>query len=148
MRFMPGLWQRGKRGTADEERDYLNQELKKINARREGLFENFAEGILDEKEYQFAKEKYDQEASALEKKLKAASAKKNQLDSVLSFDNKWLAAMHEAENAAEMNETLVKSLINKVMVFEDNRVEVELNFSEDKDIFQNIVTEMAGDAHE
>ena len=128
--------------------NYLNQELKKINARREGLFENFAEGILDEKEYQFAKEKYDQEASALDKKLKVASAKKNQLDSVLSFDNKWLAAMHEAENAAEMNETLVKSLISKVMIFEDSRVEVELNFAEDRDIFQNIVTEMVGGSHE
>lgn len=128
--------------------NYLNQELKKINARRECLFENFAEGILDEKEYQFAKEKYDEEASALDKKLKAATAKKNQLDSVLSFDNKWLVAMHEAENASEMNESLVKSLINKVMVFEDNRVEVELNFAEDRDIFQDIVTEMAGGSHE
>lgn len=128
--------------------NYLNQELKKINARREGLFENFAEGILDEKEYQFAKEKYDEEASALDKKLKVASAKKNQLDSVLSFDNKWLAAMHKTENASEMNESLVKSLISKVMIFEDSRIEVELNFAEDRDVFQNIVTEMAGDSHE
>ncbi len=128
--------------------NYLNQELKKTNARREGLFENFAEGILDEKDYQFAKEKYDEEASSLDKKLKAASVKKNQLDSVLGFDNKWLAAMHEAENVTEVNESLAKSLIRKVMVFEENRVEVQLNYAEDKDILLNIISEMAGDTHE
>ncbi len=128
--------------------NYLNQELKKINAKREGLFENFAEGILDENEYQFAKEKYDEEAASLGKRLKAASTKKSQLDSVLSFDNKWLAATHEAENIAEVNESLVKSIISKVMVYEDNRVEVELNYAEDKDILLSIISEMAGDTHE
>ncbi len=128
--------------------NYLNQELKKINAKREGLFENFAEGILDENEYQFAKEKYDEEAASLGKRLKAASTKKSQLDSVLSFDNKWLAATHEAENIAEVNESLVKSIISKVMVYEDNRVEVELNYAVDKDILLSIISEMAGDTHE
>ena len=56
--------------------NYLSQELKKINGKRESLFESFAEGILDEDEYQFAKKKYDEEADDVQKKLSDVQAKK------------------------------------------------------------------------
>ena len=44
-------------------------DVDKSNVLAEALFENFAEGILDEAEYQFAKKKYDEEAKEIEKKL-------------------------------------------------------------------------------
>lgn len=128
--------------------NYLSQELKKINGRRESLFENFAEGILDETEYQFAKKKYDEEAAEIEKKLAVEKAKKVQLDDVLSLSNEWLSAIHQAENIAEIDSDLVKYLVSSVKVFEDNRVEVELNFAEQRNIFNLIIAEMAGDGRE
>ena len=128
--------------------NYLSQELKKINGKREALFENFAEGILDETEYQFAKKKYDDEAADMEKKLAIEKAKKSQLDDVLSLSNEWLGAIHQAENIKEINTDLVKNLVSSVKVFEDNRIEVELNFAEQRNIFNLIIAEMAGDGHE
>ena len=128
--------------------NYLSQEVKKINGTRESLFENFAEGILDEAEYQFAKKKYDDEAADMEKKLAVEKAKKAQLDDVLLLSNEWLGAIHQAENIAEIDSDLVKYLISSVKVFEDNRVEVELNFAEQRNIFNLIIAEMAGDGHE
>ena len=128
--------------------NYLSQELKKINGKRESLFENFTEGILDEAEYQFAKKKYDDEAADMEKKLAVEKAKKVQLDDVLSLSNKWLSAIHQAENITEIDSDLVKHLVSSVKVFEDNRVEVELNFAEQRNIFNLIIAEMAGDGHE
>lgn len=128
--------------------NYLSQELKKINGKRETLFENFAEGILDEAEYQFAKKKYDDEAADMEKRLAVEKAKKAQLDDVLSLSNEWLDAIHQAENITEIDSDLVKHLVSSVKVFEDNRVEVELNFAEQRNIFNLIIAEMAGDGHE
>ncbi len=128
--------------------NYLSQELKKINGKRESLFENFAEGILDEAEYQFAKKKYDDEAAEIEKKLTVERAKKTQLDDVLSLSNEWLGAIHQAEDITEIDSESVKHLVSSVKVFEDNRVEVELNFAEQRNIFNLIIAEMAGDGHE
>lgn len=128
--------------------NYLSQELRKINGKRETLFENFAEGILDEAEYQFAKKKYDDEAANIEKKLVAEKAKKSQLDDVLSLSNEWLSAIHQAENVTEIDSDLVKHLVSSVKVFEDNRVEVELNFGGQRNIFNGIIAEMAGEANE
>lgn len=128
--------------------NYLSQELKKINSKRESLFENFAEGILDEAEYQFAKKKYDDEAAEIERKLSVEKAKKAQLDDVLLLSNEWLGAIHKAENVTAIDSDLVKYLVSSVKVFEDNRVEVELNYAEQRNIFNVIIAEMAGDGHE
>ena len=128
--------------------NYLSQELKKINSKRESLFENFAEGILDEAEYQFAKKKYDDEAVKVEKKLTAEKTKKVRLDDILSLSNEWLEAIHKAENITEIDAGLVKHLVSSVKIFEDNRVEVELNFGDQRNIFNRIIAEMAGEANE
>ena len=128
--------------------NYLSQELKKINGKREALFENFAEGILDEAEYQFAKKKYDDEAAEIEKKLTVEKAKKVQLDDILSLSNEWLVAIHKAENVTEIDAGLVKHLVSSVKIFEDNRVEVELYFGDQRNIFNRIIAEMAGEANE
>ena len=128
--------------------NYLSQELKKINGKREALFENFAEGVLDEAEYQFAKKKYDDEAAEIERKLTVEKAKKVQLDDILSLSNEWLVAIHKAENVTEIDAGLVKHLVSSVKIFEDNRVEVELNFGDQRNIFNRIIVEMAGEANE
>ena len=128
--------------------NYLSQELKKINSKREALFENFAEGILDDAEYQFAKKKYDDKATEIEKKLTVEKAKKTQLDDVLSLSNEWLGAIREAESVVEIDSNLVKHLVSSVKIFNDNRVEVELNFAEQRNVFNLIIAEMVGDKHE
>ena len=128
--------------------NYLSQERKRINSKREDLFENFAEGILDEAEYQFAKKKYDDEAAEIEKKLTVEKAKKVQLDDILSLSNEWLGAIHKAENITDIDAGLVKHLVGSVKIFEDNRVEVELNFGEQRNNFNRIIAEMAGEANE
>ena len=128
--------------------NYLSQKLKRINNKREDLFENFAEGILDEAEYQFSKKKYDDEAEEIEKKLTVEKAKKVQLDDILSLSNEWLVAIHKAENVTEIDAGLVKHLVSSVKIFDDNRVEVELNFGDQRNIFNRIIAEMAGEANE
>ena len=129
--------------------NYISQELKKVNGRREHLFESFTEGVLDEAEYRFAKQKYDDEAAGLGKRLSEARAKKKQLDEVLTLDNKWLSAMREAEDTTEVDSELVKHLIKAVKIYEEKRVEVELNFREQKKVMEWIIGEMMeGDSDE
>lgn len=127
---------------------YLVQELKKVNIKREALFENYAEGILDEDEYQFVKIKYDEVAEAVQKELSEAKAKKSQLDGVLTFDNEWLKVMYEAGNHTEIDAELVKHLVSSIKVYEGNRIDVELNYGEQRTLFNQIVAEMAGEADE
>lgn len=128
--------------------NYLSQKLQKINGKRETLFKNFAEGILDEAEYQSAKKKYDAEAADTEKRLAEEKTRKIQLDKVITFDNEWLKAIHKAENTAEIDVDLVEYLIRSVKIFEGNRIEVELNFGEQREVVDRVIAEMVGDYRE
>ena len=139
------------RGTAKERNlidqyvakvNYLTQELKKVNSRREGLFESFAEGILDEADYQYAKKSYDEEYASLEKQLSEAKSRKKELDGVLTANNEWLQAMHKVEDTTELDQDLVNALVKKVLIYEDNRVEVEFKFRDQKDVLDRIFREM------
>ena len=42
----------------------------------------------------------------------------------------------------------MKHLVSAVKIFEDNRVEVELNFGDQRNIFNRIIAEMAGESNE
>ena len=42
----------------------------------------------------------------------------------------------------------MKHLVSAVKIFEDNRVEVELNFGDQRNIFNRISAEMAGEINE
>ena len=81
-------------------------------------------------------------------KKNVEKAKKVQLDDILSLSNEWLVAIHKAENVTEIDAGLVKHLVSSVKIFENNRVEVELNFRDKRNIFNRIIAEMAGEANE
>lgn len=70
------------------------------------------------------------------------------MDGALSLDNEWLKAMHIAEGYTEVNAELIKHLIQSVKVFDGNRIEVVLNFVEQKTPLEEVIIEMAGDSCE
>ena len=62
----------------------LTQEIAKVNARRQGLYENFVSGMLDETEYQYAKQEYDKRMAGLNRELDEARSEKEQFEAVFS----------------------------------------------------------------
>ena len=125
--------------------NYWSQELNKINSKRETLFENFAEGLLDESEYQYAKKKYDKEAEDIEQKLTDIRKKKLQINEVISLDNNWIKSVCQIGNVDVFDKKLVDDLVNCIKIYEDKRVEVELKYADSKAAFEQIVAELEGD---
>lgn len=123
--------------------NYLSQEFQKINTKRESLYENYTEGLLDADEYQFAKQSYDAKAEEIQIQLKAAREKKHQLERVLSDGGEWLAALRKVEQETAVNQDMVNEMVNKICVYEDGRVEVVLNYADEKKIYKQIVNELS-----
>ena len=61
---------------------------------------------------------------------------------MLTANNEWLQAMHEVQGASELDQDLVNALVKKVLIYEDNRVEVEFKFRDQKDVLDRIFREM------
>ena len=123
----------------------IMQEITKTNTRRQGLYENFVSGILDESEYQYAKKEYDDRIGKLNRELDEARKEKEQFESVFSKDNRWLQGIHMADDAQELTDEMIGRLVEVVKIYEDCRVEVVLNYSDDRDKLAALLKEMEAD---
>lgn len=124
---------------------YLMEELTKLNVRREKLYENFVEGILDDAEYQLAKLKYAEGAEKLSEELETVKARKTYMESAIIFDTDWARAVKASANETELTQKLVDTLIEAVYVYEDKRVEVKFKYVESRnEMVQLMETMMKG----
>ena len=123
----------------------IMQEITKTNTRRQGLYENFVSGMLDEAEYQYAKREYDDRIGRLNRELDEARKEKEQFDTIFSKDNKWLQGIHMADDAAGLTDEMIGRLVDVVKIYEDCRVEVVLNYSADRDRLAELLREMEAD---
>lgn len=115
-------------------------EIQKINTKREGLFEQFIEGILDEKEYQFAKAKYNEKIEKLQIQLKEVREQKSRVEEVVSGKCKWLQIV---KRASEMGDgACIESLVKEIRIYEGKRIEVDVNYQEEKLVFEKIVADI------
>ena len=120
----------------------LMQEITKTNTRRQGLYENFVSGMLDESEYQYAKKEYDDRMSGLNRELDEARKEKEQFETVFSRDNKWLKDIHTADDASKLTDEMISRLVDVVKIYEDSRVEVVLNYADDRQKLAELLKEL------
>ena len=121
---------------------HLMQEITKLNTRRQGLYENFVSGMLDESEYQYAKKEYDERMSGLNRELDEARKEKEQFEAVFSRDNKWLKGVRIADGMAVLTDEMIGRLVEVVKIYEDCRVEVVLNYTDDREKLAGLLKEL------
>ena len=120
----------------------LMQEISKTNARRQGLYEDYVSGMLDEGEYQYARKEYEERAGRLNWELDEARKEMEQFQAVFSRDNRWLRKIRMADGAAELTDEIIGELVDEVRIFEDRRVEIVFKYTEDRKKLETVLAEM------
>lgn len=120
----------------------LVQEISKTNARRQGLYEDYVSGMLDEGEYQYARKEYEERAGRLNRELDEARKEMEQFQAVFSRDNRWLRKIRMADGAAELTDEIIGELVDEVRIFEDRRVEIVFKYTEDRKKLETVLAEM------
>lgn len=101
-----------------------------LKKKREGLYSDYSEGILDLEEYTFAKQTYDNQYSALSLQLDEAQQRKKEFVEAMSSNNKWITLMKSVSKAKKLNQHLIDTVIEKVLVYEDGSIEVVFNYND------------------
>ena len=104
--------------------------LNALKKKRAGLYESYAEGILNEEEYAFAKQTYEEQYEALNRLLDEAVERRERFLESISPDNKWLTMMRGAAGMTELTQEVVDAIIEKVLVYGEGRIEVVLNYND------------------
>lgn len=91
--------------------------LNALKKKRAGLYEDYAEGILNEEEYAFAKQTYEGQYEALSRLLDEAVERRERFLESISLENKWLTMMRGVAGETGLTQGLVDAVIEKVLVY-------------------------------
>ena len=104
--------------------------LNALKKKRAGLYESYAEGILNEEEYAFAKQTYEEQYEALNRLLDEAVERRERFLESISPDNKWLTMMRGVAGMTGLTQEVVDAIIEKVLVYGGGRIEVVFNYND------------------
>ena len=108
----------------------LNLKLGGVSKKRTRLYEDFAEGLLDEDEYTFAKKSYDEQYADLFRQLDEAVQRRSKFSEAMSVDNKWITLMKSVSTAEQLSQDLVDESVELVKVHDDGSVELVMKYGD------------------
>ena len=108
----------------------LNLKLSALSKKRTRLYEDFAEGVLDEEEYSFAKKSYDEQYADLSRRLDEAVQRRSKFSEAMSVDNKRITLMKSVSTATRLTQDLVDETIELVKVHENGAIELIMKYGD------------------
>lgn len=106
----------------------VNLKLRGVGSKRTRLYEDFADGILNEEEYQFAKSTYDEQWEMLNRQLDELVQRRNSYAETLSSDNKWISLLKGLQETKELTKELTDMAIDHIAIYEDGSVELFMKY--------------------
>lgn len=106
-----------------------------VHQKRSRLYDSYVDGTLDETEYAYAKQIYEQSYERLAALLEEAIQRRERFLESISPENRWMSMMKQATGAKELTPELVEAMIQKVLVYENKSLEIVFYYD---DVFQDM----------
>ena len=107
--------------------------LRAVSQKRTRLYEDYADGILSDEEYAYAKSSFDERWEALNRRLDELTARRNQYCETMSGENRWIRQMKSVEVTDTLTQAIVDAAIETVYIHENKAVEIVFKYH---DIFR------------
>lgn len=95
------------------------------------LYENLADGIIDRDEYARFKQSYTERAAECEKQMDALQESLVQIKEHGGEHREWMAQFRKHLNITELERSIAVALIERILIYKDNRVEVHFRFEDE-----------------
>lgn len=115
-------------GKYDKKIEKKQEELSKYQTRKLNLYEDYKEGILDKQEYMMFKSDYDQKIETATREIEAFEADKKMILDNKSESQAWIEEFKKVGQITELTRNAVAILIDKVVVYSADRVEIRYRF--------------------
>ncbi len=95
------------------------------------LYENLADGIIDRDEYTRLKQNYSGRAAECEKQMDAFQESLVQIKEHGGEHREWMMQFRKHQNITELERSIAVALIDRILIYKDNRVEVHFRFEDE-----------------
>ena len=119
------------RQTAQRERQSIRSEHERLQKLLMSLYESLADGIIDRDEYARLKQNYAGRCAECEKQMDALQETLTQIKEHGGGHREWMAQFRKHLNITELERSIVVALIDRILIYRDNRVEVRFRFADE-----------------
>ena len=109
--------------------------LKRAQSMNSNLYNDYADGLLSERDYLFAKQKYVKEAENLTQKLSELAAMQTTYETEYAGSQDFAKIMEQYAGFEELTSEIVHALISRSVFFGEGRIEIEYAFADELKTF-------------
>ena len=100
------------------------EEIDRNQALLRSLYESLADGVIDREEYHDLKKTYSRRRTEAEEQAEAIQAEIDKEMASFNEERGWMAQFRKHQNITALDRAIVVSLIERVLIFRDRRVEI------------------------
>ena len=119
--------------------------LERAQSMNSSLYNDYADGLLNERDYLFAKQKYVKEAENLAQKLSELAAMQTTYEAEYAGGQDFAKIMEQYAGFQELTSDLIHALISRVTFFGEDRIEIEYTFSDEMMAFVELAESRKGE---
>ena len=116
------------------------EERKKAERLKIGIYEDLKDGLLDKEEYQKLKAEFDSRIAEADTAVKELKRQITELEGSRSANAPWMIYFQQFGRLEQLTRWAAAIIINKILVYEDNRIKITFNFEADLNRIQEILT--------
>lgn len=109
--------------------------LERAQSMNSNLYNDYADGLLSERDYLFAKQKYVKEAENLTQKLSELAAMQTTYEAEYAGSQDFAKIMEQYAGFEELTSDIVHALISRIVFFGEGRIEIEYAFADELKAF-------------
>lgn len=124
------------------------RELEKVNRKFSELYGDYSEHLINESEYLTLKQQYLLKSEALKKEIDNLLVSQNLYSKNYKIDEDWENLINKYLKCRKLNKELADAFVDKVQVFEDGRISVNLIYDDCLEELLQIKNKREGDLYE
>ena len=111
--------------------DEKQKEIDRVQTLLRSLYESLTDGILDQNEYLDLKQTYTKRREVAEEQAEYIREEMSRELSSSSEGRNWMEKFRKARNITELDRSVVVSLIERILIYQDHRVEVQFRWHDE-----------------
>lgn len=116
------------------------EERKKAERLKIGIYEDLKDGLLDKEEYQKLKTEFDSRIAEADAAVKELNRQIAELEGSNCTNAAWMSYFQQFGRLEHLTRWAAAIIINKILVYEDNRIKITFNFEADLNRIQEILS--------
>lgn len=129
----------------DQQITKLREEIDRNMKFKRKLYESLQEGSISKKDYEIFRKNYEDQIESIETSIDHVQEEKEMMIKGEVKDFSWMRNFRKHKNLTEIDRMVVVELIDRIVIGEEQRIEIHFRYEDEYNMIQKFINEYAGE---